>query len=140
MGATVRQVQSEIRKRAKEMRRNLTPYEAIMWNQLRKIKTVSFRRQVPISPFIVDFAAISIKLIIEIDGASHVTKDAQEYDKDRTDYLENLGWEVLRVWNLDVKNNPSGVLAFIENRVKEKAACPIHHASRGPPSPQAGKD
>lgn len=116
----MRENDKPLRQRVKKMRRNLTEYEAIMWNILRRIKTANFRRQVAIPPFIADFAAISIKLIIEIDGASHVADSAVEKDKRRTEFLESLGWKVVRVWNLDVKNNLSGVIAKIEEIVNER--------------------
>jgi len=57
---------------AKKLRSNMTDAERRLWYRLRAIAwRIKFKRQVPISPYIVDFACLSQKLILEIDGGQH---------------------------------------------------------------------
>ncbi|MBN8647718.1 MAG: endonuclease domain-containing protein [Caulobacterales bacterium] len=106
---------------AKDLRKNLTKAEAIIWNYLKgkKIEGVKFRRQFPIGIYIVDFAAVEIKLIIEIDGATHSSDDRVKYDNARTQFLTSQGWKVIRVWNNDIYNNLNGILQSISQIVQE---------------------
>ena len=98
----------------KELRNNLTPAEAFLWSHLkaRQFENRRFNRQHSISNFIVDFYCAKEKLIIELDGEIHNTAEAQEYDNQRTDYLESLGYNVLRFENKIVFDNLKSV--FIE--------------------------
>ena len=99
---------------ARALRVNATPSERILWRQLsaRKVSGVRFNRQVPIGPFICDFVARSLNLIIEVDGGQH----GQRTDEDaaRTRYLEGHGYRVIRFWNSDVLERLEGVVAEIE--------------------------
>lgn len=106
---------------AKNLRQNLTKAEAIIWNYLKgkKVEGVKFRRQLPAGNYIADFAAIEIKLIIEIDGATHSSDDRVEYDNARTEFLSSQGWRVIRVWNNDIYSNLNGVLQSISQIVYE---------------------
>ena len=72
-----------------------------------------FMRQKPIGEYIVDFFCSKLKLVIEIDGESHV--DKYEKDKIRQQNLERLSLSFLRFSDLDVKTNLNGVLQIIEN-------------------------
>ena len=58
------------------------------------------------------------KLIIEVDGSQHL--EQQEYDEERTNYLEARGYQVLRFWNNDVMNNTDAVLQVIWNTLRER--------------------
>lgn len=109
------------RPHAKKMRRELTRAEAIIWNTLRSIKIdgVTFRRQYTIGYYIADFACVSMKLVIEVDGATHTSAAEVTYDKKRDEFMKNDGWEIIRVWNNDVFNNLRGVMQVIETRVHE---------------------
>ncbi len=64
------------RERAKRLRRELTKAEAAMWNMLRDLRPYGarFRRETPIGPYIADFAWLSARLIVEVDGDSHETR------------------------------------------------------------------
>ncbi|WP_242086042.1 endonuclease domain-containing protein [Aestuariivivens sediminis] len=99
----------------KELRENLTPAEAYLWKQLkaRKFYGRRFTKQHSIGPFIVDFYCASEKLIIELDGEVHNHQQAQEYDANRTLYLESLGYRVLRFENKMVFENLASVLKEI---------------------------
>ena len=99
--------------RAKELRREMTPAEAKLWAYLRALREdgVHFRRQHAIGPYIADFCASRRKLIIEVDGSQHL--DQQEYDSERTAYLERHGYRVLRFWNGDVLKYINSVMGVI---------------------------
>ena len=105
--------------RAKELHRNMSPAEAKLWKHLRahRMGDVHFRNQHAIGSYIVDFCAPRKKLIIELDGSQHL--EQQEYDEERTHYLEARGYRVLRFWNNDVLNNMEAVLQAIWNALKD---------------------
>jgi very-short-patch-repair endonuclease len=98
--------------RARELRRNSTPPEQLLWSALReKLPGYKWRRQMPVGPFFADFACFAEKLIVELDGGQH-SKTA-EYDARRAAYLESQRYRVLRFWNDDVLSNTDGVLETI---------------------------
>lgn len=105
--------------RAKELSRNQTPAEMKLWTHLRahRVGDIHFRRQHAIGSYIVDFAAPRKKLIIELDGSQHL--EQEEYDIERTAFLNSQGYKVLRFWNNDVMNNIEGVLSVIWQAMKE---------------------
>lgn len=98
---------------AKELRHEQTPAEAKLWAYLRahRVDSVGFRRQHAIGPYVVDFCAPRRKLIIEVDGSPHL--EQEEYDAERTIFLESLGYRVLRFFNSDVMNKPEEVVGKI---------------------------
>jgi very-short-patch-repair endonuclease len=110
---THRRTNPKIFKNAYELRHNQTDAETKLWQVLRthQINNIHFRRQHAIGPYIVDFCAPSIKLIIELDGGQHL--DQQEYDAERTAFFNEKGFQVLRFWNNDVINNRDGVLQVV---------------------------
>ena len=98
--------------RAIELRKDPTPAEAKLWSRLRKGQLeVTFRRQHAIGNFIPDFVCIQKKLIIELDGSQHL--EQEEYDQERTKYLESQGYKVIRFWNNDVMDRINSVLEII---------------------------
>ena len=80
-----------------------------------KLDGVKFRRQQPISDYIVDFASTSSKLIIELDGGQHNEPKNISQDKNRDEYLVQQGFTVIRIWNNEVYNNIEGVVDYIRN-------------------------
>ena len=100
---------------ARQLRRNRTAAERRLWRQLRELKQAGFkfRQQVPIDHFIVDFACLSERLIVEVDGGTHSTEDELRRDARRERYLNDQGFRVLRVWNSDVMQNMEGVMDTI---------------------------
>jgi very-short-patch-repair endonuclease len=92
------------RNNAKAMRRVMTDAELKLWNELRahRLMGLSFRRQVPIAGYIVDFACPARKLIVEVDGSQHGEDENSAADTVRTKRLEQDGWTILRFWNGDV--------------------------------------
>lgn len=103
----------KIFKRAKELRRDMTPAELRLHAHLRAYRMggVHFRPQHAIGNYIVDFCAARKKLIIELDGSQHL--DQQEYDEERATFLKSKGYRILRFWNNDVMNNIDSVLRAI---------------------------
>ena len=95
--------------RARELRKNPTPAERLLWGQLRgrQLGGHKFRRQDPIGPYIVDFGTFGKRLVIEVDGGQHAADSA--YDLARTHWLEEQGFRVLRFWNNQVLANMDGV-------------------------------
>jgi very-short-patch-repair endonuclease len=106
--------------RAGELRRNLTPAEQRLWAVLRnqQIEGVRFRRQHAIGNFIVDFCAPRQKLVIELDGSQHL--EQEEYDAERTAFLQSQGFRVLRFWNMDVVKDLRGVITAIQNALEDE--------------------
>ena len=96
-------------RRARELRRDISRAERKVWELLRdrRLTGVKFRRQHPIGPYFADFACISRKLVIEIDGDHHAFQ--VEADGRRTAAMEREGWRVLRFWANYVVQNPEGI-------------------------------
>lgn len=101
--------------RRKELRKNQTPQEDKLWWCLKdKRLGIKFRRQHSVGGYILDFYCSKKKLIIELDGKIHASKEAREYDEIRDKYFEELGYTVLRFTNLEVENDIKEIL----NRIK----------------------
>lgn len=90
-----------LKRRAKSMRSEQTPAEQKLWSDLRQLKSQGFhfRRQVVFPPYIVDFVCHKNKIIIEVDGETHMTSKAKRYDEKRDMFLESQGYTVLRFSN-----------------------------------------
>lgn len=94
---------STLEKRRK-LRENMTIPEKTLWGYIKEEQLgIKFRRQHSIGEYIVDFYSSKIKLVIEIDGESHFSKEAREYDRIRTQFFNTLGIEVIRFTNEDIK-------------------------------------
>jgi very-short-patch-repair endonuclease len=106
-------VSRELHERARELRRNMTPAEKILWEKLRhnRLNGFQFRRQQIINPYIVDFYCHAKSLVIEVDGDIHDLQ--QDYDTERSKYLTTCGFRMLRVTNDDVKEKLETVLQKI---------------------------
>ncbi len=103
--------------RAFELRRNMTPAEQLLWDKLKgkQILGVRFRRQHPISTYIVDFYCHAAKLVIELDGKIHLAK--RESDRKRTNEIEALGIQIIRFDNEDVEKDLDAVVAKITDMI-----------------------
>ena len=108
------------RTQAIELRKEPTPAERKLWALIRNDQLgVNFRRQHAVGKYIPDFVCVQKKLIIELDGSQHL--EQEEYDQERTKYLEALGYKVIRFWNNDVMNNIDGVILAIIYAVENEA-------------------
>ena len=106
-----------LRQRARSMRSQQTGAEHRLWQILRakRLAGYKFKRQLPIDDYIVDFACLNERLIIEADGGQH---SENTRDRRRDEYLREQGFRVLRFWNNDIFNNEEGVLTSILNALQ----------------------
>ncbi|OLP44799.1 hypothetical protein BJF95_06765 [Rhizobium oryziradicis] len=109
-------INPKTRTRAQTLRRELTKAEQEMWDLLRDFRPrgARFRRETPIGPYIADFAWLSAKIIIEVDGHSHETNDGRRHDKQRDAWLRSQGFKVLRFDNDQVLDNSDYIFITLE--------------------------
>ncbi len=97
---------------AVQNRRPMTQAETVLWEELRGNKLgVHFRRQHVIGCYIVDFVSLKNHLVIEVDGGYHLSPEQQLLDSERTRYLEQKGYKVIRFTNNQVLNNLEFVMS-----------------------------
>lgn len=115
--------------RARELRRNMTDAERVLWSVLRRkqLSGFRFRRQVQIGPYIADFVCPKMRLVIEVDGGQHSQEENALHDYLRTKFLEAHGYRVFRVWNDDVFRGPGDVAGAIYHAL----TAPLPGATRG---------
>jgi very-short-patch-repair endonuclease len=120
----------ELFRLARNMRKNPTDAEQILWKNLRKFRSEGyvFRRQHPIDLFIADFYCHKIKLVIESDGEYHSNVQQLEYDDNRSGELERFGIEVIRFKNEEILNDIESVMSLIRLKIDELAS-PAHTGS-----------
>ncbi|MFH2104061.1 MAG: homocysteine S-methyltransferase family protein [Chloroflexota bacterium] len=123
--------------RVRELRKNATDPEKLIWNLLRNraVHDAKFRRQHPVSGYILDFYCHEAKLAIELDGNRHLEENQAKYDEERTKLLEEQGIKVVRFWNSDVTNKTEEVLKVIWNELEERLL-----AFSPSPSPSGGEE
>lgn len=103
---------------AKALRKNATPSEKMLWEELRGSKLgIKFRRQQVIRGFIVDFYAEAANLAIELDGAAHDSPEAQAKDRQREAVLRGAGARILRFDNEKVLGDLPEVLKIIQRNL-----------------------
>src|SRR6516162_10260575 len=112
------------RDRARALRREMTEAERRICKLLRsrQLDGYRFRRQVPLGRYIADFLCHKVLLIVEVDGGQHEAASLPEAERSR--FLRDEGYQVLRFWNNEVLANPEGVRATI-----------IEHLRRDHPHP-----
>jgi very-short-patch-repair endonuclease len=109
-------VTKEKLQRAKELRRDMTPAEKILWHELRANKLgVHFRRQQVIAGFIVDFYCHKAALVVEVDGDIHDLQ--REEDALREKALNEMGLKIVRLRNDDALKNLSAVVEKIRELI-----------------------
>jgi very-short-patch-repair endonuclease len=115
----MKQDDAVLRVAAREMRKNMTPAERLLWSHLRRhLFGFHFRRQVPIGQFIVDFACLSRRIVVEVDGRHHLG-DLQDQERDR--WLAARGFRVLRFQNEVILTNIDSALATIERELIQRS-------------------
>ncbi|OGF18973.1 hypothetical protein A3I35_01640 [Candidatus Falkowbacteria bacterium RIFCSPLOWO2_02_FULL_45_15] len=108
----------KMRERRKQLRKESTVAEQVMWQAIRNSKlSYKFRRQYSIGPYVTDFCCPELKLIVELDGAYHDYDEQVIYDKEREYYLREFGFDILHIKNEEVRYN------YIEVAEKIKEAC-----------------
>ena len=108
--------------RARKLRKNDTEAERRLWEAIRNRRLAGFKfvRQLPVGPYVADFACRERKLILEVDGATHGTEIELRFDERRSAFLQAEGFRVMRCWNDDVFTNLEGVLDGILLRLTER--------------------
>lgn len=126
---------------ARKLRRAMSLPEVLLWEQLRGGKVgAKFRRQHPLGPYVADFYCASARLAIEIDGEAHDRAGQAERDQGRDAFLEENGYQVLRVSAADVMKAPQMVVSGIVARLQElsRVVAPLHRFAV--PLPASGED
>jgi very-short-patch-repair endonuclease len=109
-----------LKARRRELRNTPTPAEIVLWRNLqrRQLLGKKFRRQFSIGKYVVDFFCSECNLAVELDGASHYSILREDYEAERTEYLEGLGVRIVRFENRLVSENIEGVLEAIRAAVR----------------------
>ena len=103
---------------ARQLRREMTNAESMLWRSLRgRGDTARFRRQVPIGPYVADFACLPAKLIVELDGAPHEAPEKKQADHERDAWFARQGWRVLRFQNEFVLGGGDLVVEWIKKEL-----------------------
>ncbi len=130
----------ELKARIRELRKNSTEAEQLMWKILRNraFHDAKFRRQHPKEGFILDFYCHEAKLCVELDGSQHNEDEQVKYDEERTKILlERKGIQVIRFWNSDVLNKTEDVLNVLWDLLDERLPA---NSLIPNPSPEGGRE
>ncbi len=111
--------------KARNLRRNESDAEYRLWYELknRRLNGFKFSRQVPLGPYIADFVCREKMLIVELDGSQHASS---VHDRQRTLWLNNQGYAVLRFWNHEISEDLSSTLNTILAVLNAEAFPPDH--------------
>ena len=120
---------------AKTLRKNMTLWERKLWYELLRNYPVRFQRQKAIGNYIADFYCAKARLIVELDGGGHYTAEQKEKDDIRTKELESMNLTILRICNLDIDRNFSGVCEYIDLNIKK--SLPQSFCLRKNPAPSS---
>jgi len=117
--------ETTMRKKARNLRKNQTPAEMLLWSKLRsrQLCGFKFRRQHPLDPYVLDFYCSEANLAIEVDGAQHADLENRNLDQLRTAFLRGKGIRVIRFWNDDVLNHLDDVVSEIDAVLSEIMTC-----------------
>src|SRR3954447_1834138 len=119
---------------ARGRRGRQTPTESRLWHHLRnrRLNGHKFRRQVPLGRYVVDFLCVERGLVIEVDGGQHALDT--KHERDRTKWVRDHGWRVIRFWTTELNDNFEGVIETVLAALEPGASSP--HPD---PLPQAGE-
>ena len=104
---------------AKQLRKNMTPWERKLWYDFLRYYPIRFQRQKAIGEYIVDFYCAKARLVIELDGSGHYEEQQMKKDKIRTDKLKKMNLSIIRICNLEITQNFNGVCEYIDNLVRK---------------------
>lgn len=113
---------SRLNERAKELRRKMTPQERKLWYAFLRTYPVKIYKQRIIKFFVVDFYCARARLVIELDGTQHYTKQGKVYDEERSAIMEGYGIEVLRFSNCEVDQAFDAVCERIDETIRHRMA------------------
>ena len=97
----------------------MTPWERKLWYEFLRSYPVRFQRQKALGNYIADFYCAKAGIVVELDGSEHYTEKQSEQDKIRTKDLEQMKLKVVRISNLDIDRNFSGVCEYIDEIIKK---------------------
>ena len=117
---------------AREQRATANEFAQDLWQMVRNRRCLGykFRREYPIPPYTVDFCCVELKLVLEVDGAHHLTEEGQQHDVRRDRFLAEKGHEVLRIRGYDVLNDSQNVRRRIEQAIATRSANKPPHPQR----------
>lgn len=122
--------------RARALRKTMTPQEARLWLRLRALREqgLHFRRQVPLKGYILDFACLSRRVIVEADGNQHGFDVQARHDAARDAAFARDGFLTLRFSNHEINRDPDGVadVIFRQTIVRPVAPHPVRCANHPP--------
>ena len=121
---------------AKKLRKEMTPWERKLWYDFLRDYPIRFQRQKAIGDYIADFYCAKARLVIELDGGGHYEEKQMQADMLRTRALQSMKLKVVRICNLDVDKNFSGVCEHIHRVVQN--SLPQSPAATAPSSEGAG--
>jgi len=134
--------ESNLKERARELRKKMTVAEILLWKQLKgkQLCGYDFDRQRPLGRRILDFYCKELKLAVDVNGSVH--DFTRRKDEARQREIEAQGVTLLRFWNYDVKNDIDAVLKKIEEWIRGEELLrgwPRREAKRKPtPNPSKG--
>ena len=114
-----RKYNKELIPNAKALRKNMTKEEKHLWYDFLRDYPIKFSRQKVLGHYIADFYSATAKLVIELDGSGHFTEEGEQYDKERTAFLEQYDLTIIRITNLELQRNFNGVCEYINQIVKQ---------------------
>ena len=116
---------SEQQKR-RSLRKSMTKAEVLLWMQLKNRRVLGQRvlRQYSVGAYVLDFYIPKLKLAIEVDGATHVTEQELEYDRNRENEIASLGIQFLRFTNAEIYHSMNGVIGRITERMLSLSSNP----------------
>ena len=112
---------------ARRLRREMTPHERKLWYLFLRKYPVKIYKQRIIGRFIVDFYCACGKLVIELDGSQHYETRGVAHDAERSQFLAELGLEILRFSNRDIDRDFRGVCEQIDIRIQTRLHDPLSH-------------
>ena len=115
----MRKHNKEIVPTARMLRKSMTAEERHLWYDFLKSYPVRFSRQKVLGQYIADFYCAKAKLVIELDGSQHSTKEGQAYDEARTDFLEQYELRIIRIPNQSIWKDFTRVCVCIDNAVQQ---------------------
>ena len=118
---------NDMRARAQFLRKNATKEENKLWYQFLRTHPLQFNRQKVFGNYIVDFYCDKAKLVIELDGSQHYEPQGMAYDFERSQFLTELGLEILRFSNRDVDRNFRSVCEQIDLTIQKRLQGPLSH-------------
>ncbi len=110
----------KLKQPSRELRKNLTAAEKLLWSRIRsrQLNNCLFYRQKPLGGYIVDFYCPKARLVIEVDGNQHHSREAADYDMVRDEYLTSMNLTVMRFSNRQIIRDIETVIQVITNHLK----------------------